>query len=109
MELVVRVSVWIYQGLLLVYPPELRARFHADNDRGVRRFVARRRGSGWARGIAATWCTALGELGVAVPARLQPNLILAAGLSFLVSSLSRSSFLIINQLGFCCLCSLDMR
>jgi hypothetical protein len=93
MDLVVRVSVWIYQGLLLVYPPELRARFHADMTEVFADLLQEGAEAAGHRGIAATWCTALGELGVAVPARLQPNLILAAGLSFLVSSLITWVFL----------------
>ena len=30
MELLVRISVWVYRGLLLVYPGELRARFRTE-------------------------------------------------------------------------------
>jgi hypothetical protein len=92
-ELLFRISVWIYHGLLLAYPRQLRAHFEADMSEVFEDLLREGAEAAGAKGIAATWCTALGELAVAVPARLQPNVILAAGLSFVVSSLITWVFL----------------
>ncbi len=93
MELVVRVSVWVYRGLLLAYPRELRAHFDADMTEVFEDLLREHAEAAGLRGIAAIWRSALAELVVAVPARLQPDLIIAAGLSFVLSSLITWVFL----------------
>ena len=94
MEPVVRVSVWIYRSLLGVYPRDLRTRFSADMAEvfeDLLRDAAEQRG---AVGIVDSWRTAFLELvTVAVPAHLKPNVIIAGGLSFVVSSLITWVFL----------------
>jgi hypothetical protein len=93
MELLVRVSVWLYRGLLLVYPRELRSHFDVDMTEGFEDLLRKGADAAGPAGIAAIGSTALVELAVAAPARLQSKVIIATGLSFVVSSPSTWVFL----------------
>ena len=93
MELVVRVSVWVYRGLLVMYPRELRARFAADMAEVFEDWLRESAKAHGPSAVAAVWSTALAELAVALPAGLEPNVIIAAGLSLVVSSLITWVFL----------------
>jgi hypothetical protein len=91
---VVRFSVWVYRNLLLVYPRELRARFGADMIEVFEDLLCEVAQLGRPKQAAALWCTVLFELAaVAIPARLTPRVIIAGGLSFVVSSLITWVFL----------------
>jgi hypothetical protein len=94
MNLVVRVSAWAYRNLLLVYPRDLRDRFGVDMAEVFEDLLCEAAERGGPRGIVVLWYTILIELAaVAIPARLQPNLIIAGGLSFVLSSLITWVFL----------------
>jgi hypothetical protein len=68
MTLGLRLSSWIYRGLLLFYPCELREDFGDEMTEAFTEDLARARG---ALGIASVWCCALSELvTIAVPRRL---------------------------------------
>jgi hypothetical protein len=94
MERIVQATVWIYGKLLLVYPNELRTRFSTDMVEVFEDFLrdaAEQRG---AAGIAEMWRTAFVELAtLGLAARLKANVIIAGGLSFVVSSLITWVFL----------------
>lgn len=94
MKLMIRFSVWVYRNLLLAYPHELRTRFGGDMTEVFEDLLCDVAQQGGPQQIAALWCTVLLELAsVAIPARLTPHRIIAAGLSFLVSSLITWIFL----------------
>ena len=94
MERIIHASVWVYQRLLLVYPRELRARFSTDMAEVFEDQLHDASAQRGAAGIVALWRYALVEfVTVAVPERLKPNLIIAGGLSLVLSSLITWVFL----------------
>ncbi|MGB7435522.1 MAG: hypothetical protein WBR26_15040 [Candidatus Acidiferrum sp.] len=94
MNLMIRLSVWVYRSLLLVYPHELRARFGADMTEVFEDLLCEAAQQGGPRQIVALWNTVLVELAaVAIPARLTPHVVIAGGLSVVVSSLITWVFL----------------
>lgn len=94
MQRIIHTSVWVYRRLLSVYPPELRARFATDMAEVFEDLLHDAAAQRGAAGIVELWRYASVEFAtVAVPARLRPNLIIAASLSFVVSSLITWVFL----------------
>jgi len=94
MNPMVRASVYVYRCLLLVYPRELRARFSTDMAEIFEDLLCEAVDQGGPREVAALWCTVFVEpAAVALPSRLKPNVIIAGGLSFVLSSLITWVFL----------------
>lgn len=94
MERIIHASVWAYRNLLRVYPRELRARFAADMAEVFEDLLHDAAEQGGVAGIVELWRDACVEfVAVALPARLKPDMIMAGGLSFVVSSLITWIFL----------------
>jgi hypothetical protein len=94
MERIVHASVWVYRQLLLVYPRELRARFAVDMAEVFEDSLQDASAQEGTAGIAVLWRSAFVELAtIAIPARMKSNVIIASGLSFLLSSLITWVFL----------------
>ena len=94
MERIIHVSVGVYQRLVLVYPRELRARFSTDMAEVFEDQLHDASAQRGAAGIVVLWCCALVEfITVGVPERLKSNLIIAGGLSLVLSSLITWFFL----------------
>jgi hypothetical protein len=91
---IIHASVWAYRRLLNVYPRELRARFATDMTEVFEDLLHDAAAQRGVLGIVELWRTAFVEFAtVAVPARLEPNVVIASGLSFVVSSLITWVFL----------------